>query len=48
MSASRTRAGYGPDELVAFILGVKIEEVFNNLRRVVNIEKAVAEAAKGG
>ncbi|MCS7117620.1 MAG: DUF169 domain-containing protein [Thaumarchaeota archaeon] len=47
-TASRTRAGYGPDELVAFIPGEKIEEVFNSLRRVVNIERAVAKAAKGG
>lgn len=47
-TASRTRAGYGPEELVAFIPGEKIDEVLQGLRKVVKIEKAVAAAAKSG
>lgn len=45
-TASRTRAGYGPDELVAFIPAEKLEQVVMSLRVVVPIERKVREIAK--
>lgn len=45
-TASRTRAGYGPDELVAFIPAERLEEVVRSLRRVVGTERKVAALAR--